>query len=1045
MEKKTFISKFLLVALTIFLFIGTVCVGIFSVGYSHATPEELTSNFNVEGVAINYKNNKENDAYAKWETENKVITGSFKTESGMCGDTKYSGTLNLSYNGEKDSYFSFYYDVTLSGGSCTINGQSVSDCANKQFPNINVKEFDVISIEIGSGSTSAATTLKIYDFMCPLFRDVTLTFEASTNGSYKINNETTLNEGDDNIVISATDTTIINLQAIPNEGYKFSGWFFNDVVSNFETNLSTFFTNSTVIKPSFVPVNDAAFKNNGKIFTDLNEANSSANESGDNIIRLLDTGGTLVSNDGANTFTVSSGNILYIPNDSTTTICKNDEMFTRQKTHAKEFAKLTVPENTTLSVENGGEIYIGANLYAQGGNDTKVSGTPVGGYGVIDLHYSSSSLILGNASKLYCYGYIIGEGKVEAKSNSEVHEVFQVADFRGGSKTIFIPKPVFIFNQYFVQNIETTFIINSGANIKVHTALFASEAINTVNFIFLGDEGVFVINNGFIERKYDAENDRIIYNINGKAKLSSISLNVLGMNINSSDYVLPITNNFTINVLPSSEITVNQNLCFLPGVILNVEEKAVLRFASGKYLVVYDNDYWFGMDYTTQGKNNWQIQYSGTKGSDIANRTLTKDSPDATINLNGTIIINDNSSSGNNPAALYTTFEKDAATNEIKGGANIYSSNGTGVITFSGALGKLKNTNQVKFSGKKDEIPIGNATLKNGEKATSKYFNPNDYGDEILGKSIVFDTSSESWILEERLYPTYNITYINEETGEKVVKQYSAGKPYTFPNAADLGFEYNNYSLKKRQISDTNLFDAGQEVKAMEDLGNVEAIAVWGGWVNLATSYYYIDYETGEYLTGLNRVDNFDNSDKIKIHLFDENGLFNSSYTGIYNSNGKYYMVQNGIVIEDVGFYKFVPVPDKDMIPQYVYIKGDNSILINQENVQVYNDNGVLPSGTYSFDENGYVVKEDADKQTSGGEVYIKEDITYIDGIKVSYGLFALDGHYYYSDSNCKIVKNATHYVSITNGLNIAQGLYYFDENGYLCNPSNLQPMEVNA
>ncbi len=62
-------------------------------------------------------------------------------------------------------------------------------------------------------------------------------------------------------------------------------------------------------------------------------------------------------------------------------------------------------------------------------------------------------------ASLYAYGYITGDGVVEAKG-AKVYEYFQIMDWRGGTAGSNMPSEsnkahrTFCFSQYYVQNIE---------------------------------------------------------------------------------------------------------------------------------------------------------------------------------------------------------------------------------------------------------------------------------------------------------------------------------------------------------------------------------------------------------------------------------------------------------------------------------------------------------------------------------------------------------------------------------------------------------------
>ena len=73
--------------------------------------------------------------------------------------------------------------------------------------------------------------------------------------------------------------------------------------------------------------------------------------------------------------------------------------------------------------------------------------------------------------------------------------------------------------------------------------------------------------------------------------MNTLALKLGSMSLNSANYVLPITNNITINI-DSGSVTINQDTALLAGVEVNIAEGAGLTVASGKNVYVYDADEW---------------------------------------------------------------------------------------------------------------------------------------------------------------------------------------------------------------------------------------------------------------------------------------------------------------------------------------------------------------------------------------------------------------------------------------------------------------------
>lgn len=73
--------------------------------------------------------------------------------------------------------------------------------------------------------------------------------------------------------------------------------------------------------------------------------------------------------------------------------------------------------------------------------------------------------------------------------------------------------------------------------------------------------------------------------------MNTLSLTLASMDVDSASYVLPITNNITINI-QSGNVTINQDAALLAGVEVNIAEGAGLTVANGKNIYFYDSDEW---------------------------------------------------------------------------------------------------------------------------------------------------------------------------------------------------------------------------------------------------------------------------------------------------------------------------------------------------------------------------------------------------------------------------------------------------------------------
>ena len=256
-----------------------------------------------------------------------------------------------------------------------------------------------------------------------------------------------------------------------------------------------------------------------------------------------------------------------------------------------------------------------------------------------------------------------------------------------------IHNKVFPFSQYYIQNVESAMTLEQGATETAYAAVYASR-INASAIPFIGDSGMFKIVSGSLTKMYDGSTDRIIYTVNGEAEINNLNLKLAGMSVNSKDYVLPITNNMTINLAAGSNLTVNQTAALLPGVQANIADGANLVISNGSAIYTYDQDEWGGYCDTYSLKFK-AVVYAPSKAY---NRT-ENDLVDAMMNVNGTLTVR---------GSLYTT----------ESGANICSSEGTGVYEQSGSVGTETVTYQYTQSGSAvtaHKIPITPAKLHNAD------------------------------------------------------------------------------------------------------------------------------------------------------------------------------------------------------------------------------------------------------------------------------------------------------------------------------------------
>lgn len=355
--------------------------------------------------------------------------------------------------------------------------------------------------------------------------------------------------------------------------------------------------------PAIQPLADAAtavlatFSVGSQTYSDLNDAITAAQSGTDKTI-VVATDGSL-----SGSYTIPAGVTLLVPFDDANTLYKETPTATRKAVAAKAYRKLVLSAGASLNVE--GAISVGGQYYSAGGSQI---GGMVGNYGHLWLN-TGAAITVKSGGALYAWGFVSGNGAVAAESGAKVYEWFQIGDFRGGRATMCMGNGVFPFSQYFIQNIESPLTIYSGAEEILYTDIYASDSQNGASVTFIGNSGMFKVLSGSLTKQYDAAQDRMVYTVNGKAELNSLSINSGALRVDSSEYVLPITNNMTLHITPRSSITTNQDFALLPGVQVYVDKAAELTIAARKKAYIYDSDQWTDQNYVNPNAKFKSVLY----------------------------------------------------------------------------------------------------------------------------------------------------------------------------------------------------------------------------------------------------------------------------------------------------------------------------------------------------------------------------------------------------------------------------------------------------
>jgi len=620
------------------------------------------------------------DADDAWSAVGTQIIGKARSTSGSgCdGGKDYSSTLTITNNKTTEATLSFDYTVVVSDGTILVNYTTTT--ADGSFSQ-KLAAGGTVEVEIKSGNTSADTMITMTNVKLVADVSATVTFQPSENGSYTVDGKTITE------VYTHTQSSITayQVEATPAEGYRFMGWY--DVASGkcISTDAKTAlnFDSDRTITARFVSKELALFETGGQVFDDLNDAVTYAQTNGQSKI-TLETDGSI-----GGSYTIPTGITLLIPFDEAKTCYTTTPAPTTSQAGAKVFRTLTMAEGSSITLENGAAISIGGQYYAAAGGSV---GKMVGPYGWINMK-SGSAITVQSGATLYAWGFISGSGAVTVESGGSVYEWYQILDFRGGSASSEMGNKVFPFSQYAVQNVEVPLTLHAGASETVYTAVYAIRKINPTSIPFIGDKGMFKLVSGSLTKAYDGATDRIIYTIDGVAEVNSLNLKLAGMSVSSSSYVLPFTNNMTVDLTSGSKLTVNQTAALLPGVEVNIAEGAGLTVANEKNVYVYDADEWNSDNFVWGPCKFKSVAYAPGKAYTRSNNDLV----DAKMDVNGSVTA---------IGAIYTT----------NGGADICSSNGTGKYVQQSMPGTETATYQYNANGNNAvTIPITAAKLHNAD------------------------------------------------------------------------------------------------------------------------------------------------------------------------------------------------------------------------------------------------------------------------------------------------------------------------------------------
>ena len=400
------------------------------------------------------------------------------------------------------------------------------------------------TITVTTGANSTENKLVLTDIaFTPATQAFTVTVEYPTaKGSVTSSVESTSVDAEGTTTMTIPEVTAADGVTLTATSDTFLCWVDKD--NKLLTKDTTY-----VVKPSadttvkaLMSSDIAHFLVNGNlVYSDLNEAVDMVGTASNKTIVLMNNG-TLPAGE----YTIPSGVTLLIPYNDANTLCTTAPSTQEDLKYstATVYRKLTMADGAKIIVN--GALSLSALTTSSGGQSS-----PVGNCSFIDMK-SGSNITVNNGGKLYAWGYITGKGSVTVENGGTVYECFQVMDWRGGDNTsgmIDNSYRVFPMSQYYIQNVEVPMTLKAGAIEKGYMSVqITLVGISGAAVPFIGSDGMFNIDSGYIVKDYNESTGRLEIDTYGDVSVKSLSismqLSLLGTKtINSSKYVLPINAN----------------------------------------------------------------------------------------------------------------------------------------------------------------------------------------------------------------------------------------------------------------------------------------------------------------------------------------------------------------------------------------------------------------------------------------------------------------------------------------------------------------------
>jgi len=564
-------------------------------------------------------------------------------------------TLTITNPSTELDVYVYLYEQSHSSNAATVNGSTVPTSETKY----TIAKGGGNNLKIALKSTASTTNENSVIVITKIEleeKSYTTQFNTYAGGSYAISGgkDDGVDKTPGNSYSKTTTEAPYTLTAEADKGYKFAFWVSanNGMLSRSATYEYNPTENDTIY-PVFYEEDAAVYQivEDNSFYQYFDEAMTAATTTDGTAktVRLM-AGGNVKGKTGGTDFEIPTNVSFVIPygdgdagNFTSRVECKTSGSVSG----AYSNGTLTLPENSSITLE--GKMSINA-VHRE--IDANMSGRVAGYYGHLILE-DGSDLTVADDGILYCYGHVTGGGgSVTAQPGAIIYEPIQIGDWRGGSRmTAWLGlgsgtgKNPLGFSQYYVQNIETTMTVHTGATVYASGTVVMNSGETPFSAEFIGANGMLSVSDGRLVLNYDPYEDRTTYELYGTGTLGKMVINMAGENVDTSNYVVPLNSNMSIVIKENSNFSVLYDVKLLPDVEVIIEESADVTVKGNMYL--YGVKAWTDGAYA-DGNDYVHVGYIATTGAASTRTVTATESSSALLQVDGTLTVE-------NTGGLYTS------------------------------------------------------------------------------------------------------------------------------------------------------------------------------------------------------------------------------------------------------------------------------------------------------------------------------------------------------------------------------------------------------